>query len=196
MKHSSALVALLFAVTAGGCSDAQPPANAELAGAGRGAIHIQGAGATFPKPLYEKWMAVYAERHPEIAFHYDGVGSGEGIKRFLAEQVDFGASDAALSDADLAKVGRRGAVMVPMTAGLVVLAYNLPGVPELRLSREAVTGIFSGQIRSWDDPRIQAGNPTIRLPKKSVTPVVRHDSSGTTFVLTNHLSAVSDWWRT
>ena len=178
------------------CSGEDPQAMAGDQGESRApTVWVNGAGATFPKPLYERWMKAYADVHPEVVFSYEGVGSGQGIKRFLAEEVDFGASDAAMSDADLAKVGDRGAVMVPMTAGMVVLAYNLPGVDALNLSRDAVTGIFSGEIQSWDDERIQTSNPGITLPKKTIAPVVRRDSSGTTFLLTNHLSAASDWWR-
>jgi len=191
---SAALFGVLLGVVLGACSgDDSPGAAADAPNAAT--VRISGAGATFPEPLYKRWMQAYAAEHPEVAFSYEGVGSGEGIRRFLAEEVDFGASDAAMSDADLAKVGDRGAVLVPMTAGMVVLAYNLPGVAALNLTRDAVVGIFSGEIRRWDDPRIQVSNPDVALPKKSIAPVVRRDSSGTTFVFTNHLSAANDWWR-
>jgi len=191
--------AVLLGCSLVACSGEDPQAMAQGMGQRQGAsgaatVLVEGAGATFPKPLYERWMQAYADVQPEVAFSYEGVGSGEGIKRFLAEAVDFAASDAAMSDADLAKVGDRGAVMVPMTAGMVVLAYNLPGVDTLNLRREAVTGIFSGEIRSWDDARIQVSNPGVALPNKTIAPVVRRDSSGTTFIFTNHLSATSDWW--
>ena len=189
---SAALLGLWLVACSGEDPQAMAEGRVESAAA---TVRVSGAGATFPKPLYERWMQAYADVHPEVAFGYEGVGSGEGIKRFLAGDVDFGASDAAMSDADLAKVGDRGAVMVPMTADMVVLAYNLPGVKALNLSRDAVTGIFSGEIRSWDDPRIQVSNPGVALPKKTIAPVVRRDSSGTTFIFTNHLSAASDWWR-
>jgi phosphate transport system substrate-binding protein len=191
----AASVAVL-GVLLGACSGDSPnSAAADGPGAGDAQVRISGAGATFPEPLYERWMQVYSAEQPEVAFSYDGVGSGEGVKRFLAEEVDFGASDAAMSDTDLAKVGDRGVVMVPMTAGMVVLAYNLPGVDTLSLTRDAVVGIFSGEIRRWDAPRIKASNPAVALPKKTIAPVVRRDSSGTTFVFTNNLSAASDWWR-
>ncbi|MCG6940102.1 MAG: phosphate ABC transporter substrate-binding protein PstS [Thiohalocapsa sp.] len=167
---------------------------------------VRGAGATFPKPLYEKWISIYGKQTPDVSFEYAGVGSGKGIQMFLAgkdpdgtvfdgAEIDFGASDAAMSDADLAKVGERGAVMVPMTGGMVVLAYNLPGVEELKLSREAVQGIFNGEIQNWNDPLIAASNPDLDLPNRSITPVVRRDSSGTTFIMTSHLAAVSPAWR-
>ena len=170
------------------------------------ALVVRGAGATFPKPLYEKWISIYGEETPGVRFEYAGVGSGKGIKMFLAGKdpdgevfggadIDFGASDAAMSDQDLAKVGERGAVMVPMTGGMVVLAYNLPGVEGLRLSRDAVQGIFSGQIVNWDDPAIAATNPDADLPNRTITPVVRRDSSGTTFIMTSHLAAADPAWR-
>jgi phosphate transport system substrate-binding protein len=191
----NAAVAALAAVTfIAGCFDDQQ-SNA-TAGDEAGRLVINGAGATFPEPLYQRWIDDYQKTAPDVAFRYEGVGSGEGIKRFLAETVDFGASDAAMSDADLAKVGDRGVVMVPMTAGMVVLAYNLPGIDDLRLPRDVLVDIFGGRIAYWDDPRIAAANPRLNLPHRSITPVVRRDSSGTTFILTNHLSAVDDWWRT
>jgi phosphate transport system substrate-binding protein len=190
--------ALLIASAVAGCADddeTRPAADAVDTSA-PARIDITGAGATFPQPLYRRWMETYAERYTDVSFSYEGVGSGEGIRRFLAEAVDFGASDAALSDADLAQVGPRGAVMVPMTAGMVVLAYNIPGVGEgLKLPRDVVGDIFAGHLDYWDDPRIEAANPGVRLPHRGITPVVRKDSSGTTFILTNHLAAANDWWR-
>jgi len=156
---------------------------------------IQGAGATFPQPLYAKWIEEYGKSHPDVHFTYKGVGSGEGIKRFIAESVDFGASDAAMRDAEMAQV-KRGVKLIPATAGMIVLAYNLPGVTgELRLPREAYLGIFAGRITRWDDPRIQAANPGLALPHTDIAVVVRRDASGTTYAFTNHLSALSPQWR-
>jgi phosphate transport system substrate-binding protein len=186
----------------GACSDDAGEAEAEALGD----VVIRGAGATFPKPLYEKWIDVYAEQAPGVDFEYAGVGSGKGIAMFLAGKdpdgevfggaaVDFGASDAAMSDADLDQVGERGALMVPTTGGMVVLAYNLPGVEELKLSREAIQGIFSGEIKSWNHPAIAETNPDIELPPKTITPVVRRDSSGTTFIMTSHLGEAFPEWR-
>jgi phosphate transport system substrate-binding protein len=188
--------ALLATLALIACSSEEPAEDsATTSVAASTEVKIKGAGATFPQPLYKRWIEVYTEQHPEIAIVYDGVGSGEGIRRFLAEEVDFGASDAAMSDADLAKVGDRGALMIPMTAGMVVLAYNLPGVEEgLRLPRGLVADIFAGKVTYWDDPRIADANPDITLPHRNITPVVRRDSSGTTFVLTNHLGTAHDWW--
>lgn len=161
-----------------------------------GGLEIKGAGATFPQPLYERWIGEYQKGHPGVSFTYAGVGSGEGVKRFLEGSVDFGASDAAMTDADLKKVDpARGAVMIPMTAGMVVLAYNIPGVGDgLRLGRGVYQDIFAGKIRKWNDPRIAATNPGIDLPSADIVTVVRRDSSGTTFAFTNHLAAASPSW--
>jgi phosphate transport system substrate-binding protein len=158
-------------------------------------LHIKGAGATFPEPLYQEWIDRYGKAHPDVAFGYEGVGSGEGIKRFIAGEVDFGASDAAMNDAEIAQV-RRGVKLIPMTAGIVVLAYNLPGFEgELRLPRDVYADIFLGKIWRWDDPRIAAANPNLELPAKLIQVVARRDSSGTTFAFTKHLSTISRAWR-
>src|SRR5262249_56075943 len=135
------------------------------------------------------WMQVYREGHAEGGIRYGGVGSGEGQRRFLANAVDFGASDAALSDEQIARA-KSGARLVPVIGGIVVLAYNLPGLTKpLRLSRDVYVDIFSRQIRTWNDPRIRAINPDVDLPNRNITIVARQDSSGTTFAFTNHLAA-------
>ncbi|HUO64925.1 MAG TPA: phosphate ABC transporter substrate-binding protein PstS [Terriglobales bacterium] len=158
-------------------------------------VSLRGAGATFPAPLYEKWIQAYRKRVPEVAITYDAVGSGEGQRRFLADAVDFGASDSGLSDEQMARV-KAGARLVPVTAGIVVLAYNLPGLGgPLKLSRDVYTDIFAGRIRTWNDPRIRTANPGLNLPSRSIAIVARQDSSGTTFAFTNHLSAISELWR-
>ncbi len=158
-------------------------------------VSLRGAGATFPAPLYEKWIETYRQQHADVQITYDVVGSGEGQRRFLAAGVDFGASDAALSDEQIARAPA-GARLVPATAGIVVLAYNLPGLGgPLHLARDVYVDIFAGRIRSWDDPRIRAANPGLNLPRRTIAVVARQDSSGTTFALTNHLSAISNAWR-
>jgi phosphate transport system substrate-binding protein len=160
-----------------------------------GTMHIHGAGATFPAPLYKKWIEEYQKRRPEVMVSYDAVGSGEGVKEFMAGRVEFGASDAAMSDAQIAEVAR-GVQLVPAVAGSIVLAYNLEGlVGELKLTREVYVDIFLGKIKSWDDLRIKRINPELNLPRSDIVLVVRQDSSGTTFAFTNHLSAISDEWR-
>ncbi len=158
------------------------------------AVDVRGAGATFPAPLYRAWIDAYAEVRDDVAITYDAVGSGEGVRRFVEGEVDFGASDAAMTDAEIDAVD--GDVhLIPATAGMVVLAYNLPDVPSgLRLSREVLAGIFLGEITTWQDERIRALNPGVELPRLTVARVVRRDSSGTTFAFTNHLSAISEAW--
>jgi phosphate transport system substrate-binding protein len=156
---------------------------------------IVGSGATFPNPLYQRWIKEFTKIHPEFTIFYDSVGSGEGTKRFMAQTVDFGASDSAMTDEQIAQV-KQGVQLVPMTAGSIVLAYNLPNIPEgLRLSREVYTDIFLGTITSWDDKRIQQLNPHCTLPKLHIITVSRSDSSGTTWAFTNHLQTISRKWH-
>jgi phosphate transport system substrate-binding protein len=160
-----------------------------------GVIQLRGAGATFPEPLYKKWLEVYQQRHADVALSYDAIGSGDGVKQFIADAVDFGASDAAMQDGEIAQV-ERGVQLVPVVAGSIVLAYNLPGLGgDLQLKRDVYVDIFLGNITRWDDPRIRETNPGLNLPGADIALVTRQDSSGTTFAFTNHLSAVSDAWR-
>lgn len=154
------------------------------------ATQLQGAGATFPAPLYQRWIAEFTKAHPGIQINYQGLGSGAGIKQFTQGLVTFGASDAAMSDEEIAKV-KPGVVLIPATAGSVVLAYNLPEVKDLKLSREAYTGIFLGKVTRWNDPAIVKANPGVKLPDLDIAACERSDGSGTTFVFTQHLSAIS-----
>ena len=192
--------ALLLAVAAS-CSQSSPGAPTVAPPAG--GVLLRGAGATFPEPLYKQWFAAYQEQHPKIAIAYDAVGSGVGVKRFIGtskdvsddERVDFGASDAAMSDAEIGEV-ERGVQLVPATAGAVALAYNLPAVrADLKLSREAFCGIFLGKIKEWSDPAIVKSNPDLKDYSRTIALVVRQDGSGTTYALTNHLAAISNEWR-
>lgn len=165
-----------------------PVANAEES------VSLRGAGSTFAAPLYKKWIEEYGASHRNVAISYDVVGSGEGVKRFLADAVDFAGSDEVLSDSEIAKVP--GAIMLPVTAGMIALAYNIQGVnSELKLPRDVYVDIFAGKIRRWNDPRIQAANPGAVLPRRDIAIVVRQDSSGTTAAFTNHLAAISPAWR-
>jgi phosphate transport system substrate-binding protein len=154
------------------------------------ATQLQGAGATFPAPLYQRWIAEYTKASPDVQINYQGVGSGAGIKQFTQSLVSFGASDAAMTDKEIAAV-KQGVVLIPATAGSIVLAYNLPGVDNLKLSREAYVGIFLGKITKWSDPAIAKGNEGVKLPDSAITVCERSDGSGTTFVFTKHLSAIS-----
>ena len=156
---------------------------------------LNGAGATFPAPLYKKWIAVYHASHPNVSIAYDAVGSGEGIKRFLAETIDFAGSDEFLPESGAAKV-EAGAATIPVTAGMIVLAYNLPGVTsEIKLPRDVCADIFAGVIQRWNDPRIEAANPGIRFPARDIALVAHLDSSGTTAAFTRHLAAADPSWR-
>jgi len=129
------------------------------------AMQLQGAGATFPAPLYQRWIAEYTKGNPNIQINYQGVGSGAGIKQFTQNLVSFGASDAAMKDDEIAAV-KQGVVLIPATAGSIVLAYNLPGVTSLKLSREAYVGIFLGKIHAWNDPAIAKTNEGVKLPSR------------------------------
>jgi phosphate transport system substrate-binding protein len=156
---------------------------------------IAGAGATFPANLYAAWIEAFEAQQPNTRIVYEAVGSGEGIRRFLAGETDFGGTDRPLDDAEIDAAGGN-TVHVPATAGMVVVAYNLPGLKgDLRLSRTALAGVFAGEIRYWDDPLIAAANPGLDLPNRSITVVGRRDSSGTTYAFTSHLAAISDIWR-
>jgi phosphate transport system substrate-binding protein len=151
---------------------------------------LQAAGATFPAPLYQRWIAEYTKSTPDVQINYQGVGSGAGIKQFTQNLVAFGASDAAMKDDEIAAV-KAGVVLIPATAGSIVLAYNLPGVENLKLSREAYAGIFLGKITKWNDPAIAKTNEGVKLPATPITVCERSDGSGTTFIFTKHLSAIS-----
>jgi len=158
-------------------------------------VAIKGAGATFPAPLYKQWIAAYRKVEPATSIDYAAVGSGDGVKQFLADTVDFGASDAAMTDAQIASA-KKGAVLIPATAGMIVLAYNLPGLNgTLKLTRENYVALLMGKIPRWNDARLVASNPGLNLPDREVLLVARQDSSGTTFALSNHLSAASSIWR-
>src|SRR6201984_403269 len=149
-----------------------------------------GAGATFPAPLYQRWIAEFTKANPNVQINYQAVGSGTGITNFTQGIVNFAGSDAAMTDEQIAKV-KQGVVLIPATAGSIVLAYNLPGVENLKLSREAYAGIFLGKITKWNDPAIAKTNEGVKLPATPITVCERSDGSGTTFIFTKHLSAIS-----
>ncbi|NBR47706.1 phosphate ABC transporter substrate-binding protein PstS, partial [bacterium] len=154
------------------------------------AQQISGAGATFPAPLYQRWSVEFNKIQPAVKVNYQSVGSGAGVKNFIQGVVDFGASDAAMSDQDIAKVPK-GVVMVPATAGEIVFAYNLPGVKDIKLTREVMAGIYLGTVTKWNDPAIVKENPSLTLPNLAIQVAYRSDGSGTTYVFTQHLSAIS-----
>ncbi len=158
-------------------------------------IKLNGSGASFPFPLYSKWFKDFSAANKDIRVDYQSKGSGAGIQDLINGTVDFAASDAAMSDEEMAKV-KQGVVLLPMTAGEIVVIYNLKGVTGLKLSREAYAGIFSGTITKWNDPLIAKTNPGVSLADKGITVVTRSDSSGTSFAFTGHLSAISPAFKT
>jgi phosphate transport system substrate-binding protein len=156
---------------------------------------INGAGATFPYPLYSKWFYEYTKVDPSVNFNYQSIGSGGGIKQIMAETVDFGASDGALTDEQL-KQAPRELFHIPMTAGAVVITYNLPQVSErLKFSPDVIADIFLGKISKWNDPRITKDNPGVNLPSDNIIVAHRSDGSGTTNIFTDYLSSVSSSWK-
>ncbi|TAF08165.1 MAG: phosphate ABC transporter substrate-binding protein PstS [Nostocales cyanobacterium] len=155
---------------------------------------LNGAGATFPAPLYERYAREVRKKYPDLKVNYQAIGSGGGIRQTIAGTVDFGASDAAMKDDEMAKV-KNGVILVPTAGGAVSVVYNLPGVNKLRLSRKTLPAIFSGQITNWNDAQIKADNPGVNLPNQPIKFVVRADGSGTTFIFTNHLSAISGYFK-
>jgi phosphate transport system substrate-binding protein len=194
------LLALTLSLTA--CAGTQAPPTAPDAGtepaaggdAGGKSVSLTGAGASFPAPLYQSWFAEYNKQNPNVRVSYQSVGSGAGVEQFTQGTVDFGASDVAMTDEEIAAV-KQGVVMLPMTAGSIVLAYNLPGVTELKLSRQVYTDIMLGKITKWNDPAIAKLNPDAQLPDSNINLVYRSDGSGTTGVFTKHLSTISPEWK-
>ncbi|HWJ18178.1 MAG TPA: phosphate ABC transporter substrate-binding protein PstS [Geobacterales bacterium] len=153
-------------------------------------VRLQGAGASFPFPIYSKWFKVYSVAHQNVQIDYQSIGSGAGVKNFIDKTVDFAASDKAMKPKEIARVAA-GVQLLPLTAGNIVLAYNVPGITDLRMSRAAYAGIFLGKVKKWNDPAIAKTNPGQKLPDSAINVLVRADASGTTFVFTQHLSAIS-----
>ena len=160
-----------------------------------GEIRIQGAGATFPNPLYQKWFSQYNAVHPNVKFDYQSIGSGGGIKQISSRTVDFGGTDAPMKDEEL-KAAQGEILHIPTVLGAVVITYNLQGIDQsLKLTPESIGGIFLGSIKKWNDPIISSSNPGVNLPPNDITVVHRSDGSGTTFVFTDYLSKVSPEWK-
>jgi phosphate transport system substrate-binding protein len=155
---------------------------------------INGAGATFPYPLYSKWFDEYVKVDPSVRFNYQSIGSGGGQKQIIAQTVDFGASDGPMSDENLAQAPRK-ILHIPTVAGAVVITYNLPGAPKLKLDGPLVADIFLGKISKWNDQRIASLNPGVALPSADAIVVHRSDGSGTSYIFTDFLSAVSKDWE-
>ncbi len=157
---------------------------------------LNGAGATFPYPMYSKWFNVYTQVDPSVRFNYQSIGSGGGIKQITEQTVDFGASDGPMTDEQL-KAAPGHIMHFPTVMGAVVLTYNVEGVRGgLKLTPEAIAGIFLGKISKWNDPELTAANPGVTLPPKDVVVVHRSDGSGTSYIFTDYLSKVSRDWNT
>jgi phosphate transport system substrate-binding protein len=155
---------------------------------------LNGAGATFPNPIYQKWFSEYHKAHPEIQFNYQSIGSGGGIRQVLAQTVDFGASDGPMTDEQLSQAKVK-ILHIPTVLGAVVPAYNVPGVTqELRFAPSTIANICLGKITSWDDKAIAKDNPGVKLPSKTIIVVHRSDGSGTNYIFTDYLSKVSSEW--
>ena len=156
-------------------------------------VELIGAGATFPYPLYSKMFDVYNKEYG-VKVNYQAIGSGGGIRQLINKTVDFGGSDAIMSDKDLAEASAP-VLHIPTCAGAVVVTYNLPGNPQLRFTPDVIADIFLGKISKWNDRRISAINPGAKLPDTNITVVHRSDGSGTTFIFSDYLSKVSREWK-
>ena len=180
-KSAMTMVAAITMVSCGGNTNGN-----------REAQELSGAGATFPLPFYNVVFEKFAEVNGDVVA-YGGIGSGGGVRNLRDKIVDFAGSDAFLSDKEMADMAP--VVHIPTCMGAVVLAYNLDGVKELKLSGEIIADIFAGNIKKWNDERLAALNPDVKLPNESIIPVFRSDGSGTTFVFTDYLTKVSPMWR-
>jgi phosphate transport system substrate-binding protein len=159
----------------------------------RAALLINGAGATFPYPIYSKWFDEFRKK-TGIEINYQSIGSGGGIRQVLEGTVDFGATDGPMTDEQLAQA-KTPILHLPTVLGAVVATYNVPGVEKLKLTPEALAGIFLGKVQMWNDPLIAKENPGVKLPAAAIVPVHRSDGSGTSFVFTDYLSKVSPEWE-
>jgi len=159
-----------------------------------GQTTLNGAGATFPYPMYSKWFSEYNKLHPDVQINYQSIGSGGGIRQVLNGTVDFGASDGPMSDEQLAQAKTK-ILHIPTVMGAVVPAYNVPGISgEVKFTPEALAGIFLGKITNWNDPAITKVNPGVNFPNQPIIVIYRSDGSGTTFIFTDYLSKISKDW--
>jgi phosphate transport system substrate-binding protein len=186
VKHLlAACTLLLFAACSGQQGGTGP----------NGQVSLQGAGATFPNPLYQKWLSEYGKINQNIRIDYQSIGSGGGIKQIREQTIDFGATDSPMRDDDL-KAAPGEILHIPTVLGAVVVTYNLQGVTQpLRFSPGVVADIFLGKIKKWDDERIKQDNPGLNLPAVDITVIHRSDGSGTSAVFTDYLSKVSPEWK-
>lgn len=193
-NRSGGLIALLFlAVLIVACSG-QPFGERSNGGAIGGVTRLQGSGASFPKPIYDKWVSEYGKLHKDVRIDYQSTGSGAGQKALLSKTADFGASDDPMSDEDMQKAGQP-ILHIPTVLGAVVLTYNLDLKQPLKLTSETIADIYLGKIKKWNDPKIKADNADLTLPNEDILPVYRADSSGTSAVFTDYLSKSNAEWK-
>ena len=190
---SIALGAVLVAL--GVCAFVESP-SATPAPTPTPALLINGAGATFPYPIYSKWFDEYHKLHPDMQFNYQSIGSGGGIRQILAGTVDFGASDGPMTDDQLHQAKTK-ILHFPTVLGADVPTYNIPGISqELNFTPEALAGIYLGKITKWNDPAIAGSNKGVNLPDTDIVVVHRSDGSGTTYIWVDYLSKISEEWKT
>jgi phosphate transport system substrate-binding protein len=199
--------AVVFAALPIGCSkkpaatsdpaatDNKPAASEPASNSTGAAVTLSGAGATFPQPLYERYSKEIKKDLPQLKINYQGIGSGGGVKQTISRTVDFGASDAAMTDEEIGKVAG-GVLMIPTAGGAVSVVYNLAGVENLKLSNAVLAGIFTGKIKTWNDPQIAKDNPGAKLPTSGIKPAVRADGSGTSFIFSSHVSSIDPAFKT
>jgi phosphate transport system substrate-binding protein len=186
-------VAAPVAVLALACGGDQPQGGAR-ASAGSGGVDLTGAGATFPYPVYSKWFSDYAQQ-TGVRINYQSIGSGGGIRQLVEQTVDFGASDSPMTDEEMARAKGGPVMHVPTVLGAVVVTYNIQGVTQpLSLTGDVITDIYLGRIRKWNHEKIGALNSGVKLPDDDIVVVHRSDGSGTTFVFSDYLAAVSPAW--
>ncbi len=187
------IVLALVAAACGGASSGDPSGSPASE-----SVDLLGAGASFPAPLYQEWIGAYRRVEPGVSINYQSIGSGGGIEQFIGQQTDFGASDAFLTDEELADAtAARGCepVHIPTVFGAVAVAYNIDGVDSLTLSGPVLADIFLGKITTWNDPAITDLNPGVAMPDTDIVVAHRSDGSGTTSIFTTYLSSVSDDWK-
>lgn len=186
-----ALAGLLLA----GCQSGPPPAANVSAPDAAGGVRLNGVGATFPYPLYSRWFDAYGRAHPGTRVNYQSIGSGAGIQQLKNRIADFGASDAPLSDEEVRAMPAQ-VLHIPTVAGAVVLSYNLPEAPDkLKLTPDAIAGIYLGKVTRWNDPAIAGANPGVALPNTAIAVAHRSDGSGTSYIFTSYLASVSPEWK-
>jgi len=168
---------------------------AAMIGSASAETNLNGAGATFPNPIYQKWFSEYHNAHKDVQINYQSIGSGGGIQQLTSGTVDFGASDGPMTDEQLSKVSGK-VFHIPTVLGAVVPMYNINGVSaELKFTGDVLADIYLGNIKNWNDPRLAKSNPGVKFPDEDIVVVHRSDGSGTTYIFTDYLSKVSSAWK-